>query len=66
VSDGPFELAEGASVVPTPNPMSIFWACAKFENAEKAKQAKVRTMAIRDIRFKQTSMVFSLIGLDAV
>ncbi len=38
-------------VVLTPNPMSIFWACAKFENAARAAQVKVTRIAIRTMCF---------------
>src|ERR1017187_4893494 len=47
------KLAPGASVVLTPNAMSIFWACAKFENAVRAAQANVKRTAIRNVCFNR-------------
>ncbi len=49
----PLHLACGANVVLMPNAMSSLWACAKFENAAKAAQAKVKRMAIRNVCFKR-------------
>jgi hypothetical protein len=46
----------------TPNAMSIFWACAKFENAARAAQAKVKRMATRTVCFKEKPPV-DILGL---
>src|SRR5271154_864938 len=63
-SEGPLSLAAGARVVPTPNAMSIFWACARLENAARAIQPRVRTRTVRNALFKQASK-FVFTGLDA-
>jgi hypothetical protein len=54
------ESAPGPKVVLTPNAISIFWACAKFENAAIVAQANDKTIAIRNVRFnrKPPSILF--------